>query len=75
VNLLGPEFIVIGGGVAEAGDLLFDEIKAIVRERAFTTMVASPAIMPSTLGENASAVGAAALVLSETVVKRGLLPL
>jgi N-acetylglucosamine repressor len=74
-NLLGPEVIVIGGGVAEAGELLFEEIRGIVRERAFTTMVAPPAIVSSTLRENASAVGAAALVLSETVVKRGLLPL
>ena len=73
-NLLGPEVIVVGGGVTRAGAILFDEIQETIRERAFTTMVAPPRIVPSALGENASAIGAAALVLSETIVKRGLLP-
>jgi glucokinase len=73
-NLLDPEIVIIGGGVAGAGDLLFGEIEKTLKERAFTTMVASPSVVPSALGENASAVGAAALVLSEVVVKRGLLP-
>jgi predicted NBD/HSP70 family sugar kinase len=73
-NLLGPEYIIIGGGVTRAGAVLFDEIRKTIEERAFTTMVAPPRIIKSTLGENASAVGAAALVLSETIVKRGFLP-
>ncbi len=74
VNLLEPEIVVIGGGVAGAGETLFEEIREIVRERAFTTLIASPRIVPCGLGENASAIGAAALVLDETIVKRGLLP-
>jgi glucokinase-like ROK family protein len=74
VNLLGPEHIIIGGGVTRAGAVLFDEIRQIIEERAFTTMITPPKIVESALGENASAVGAAALVLSETIVRRGFLP-
>ncbi|MBN1835079.1 MAG: ROK family transcriptional regulator [Spirochaetales bacterium] len=74
INLLDPEIVIIGGGVAGAGELLFDEVRKTLKQRAFTTMVATPPLVPSLLGENASAIGAATLVLSEIVTKRGLLP-
>ncbi|MDD5729449.1 MAG: ROK family protein, partial [Victivallales bacterium] len=35
VNFLNPEIIVIGGGVANAGALIMDPIRRVVRERAF----------------------------------------
>ncbi|MEA4884151.1 MAG: ROK family protein [Clostridia bacterium] len=65
VNLLSPELVVIGGGVARAGDILFDEVRKTVRERAFTTMVNLPEIVPSAQGEDSSSIGAAALVFEE----------
>ena len=34
VNLLNPEKIIIGGGVADAGDILFDPIKDTIARRA-----------------------------------------
>ncbi len=67
VNILGPELIIIGGGVAQSGDVLLDEIKKTISKRAFTTMVNKPSIVLSALGENASSIGAAALVLSRTL--------
>jgi len=70
VNLFSPEMVVIGGGVSRAGDLLFNEIKCVVRKRAFTTMVNLPEIVPSSLGEDASSIGAAALVL-ENMLETG----
>jgi len=33
VNLINPEIIVIGGGVAQLGDLLLDPIRKTVKER------------------------------------------
>ncbi len=65
VNLLSPEIVVIGGGVARAGDILFDEVRSTVQKRAFTTMVNLPPIVPSDKGEDASSIGAAALVFEE----------
>jgi N-acetylglucosamine repressor len=63
VNLLAPEVIVIGGGVALSGEILFAEIRKTVKARAFTTMVSDPPIVPSVLGENASGIGVCALAL------------
>jgi predicted NBD/HSP70 family sugar kinase len=34
VNLLNPELVVVGGGVAQIGDLYFDAMRHNVRERA-----------------------------------------
>ncbi|HPU75930.1 MAG TPA: ROK family protein [Bacillota bacterium] len=65
VNLLSPEIVVIGGGVARAGGILFDEVRKTVQRRAFTTMVNLPPIVPSARGEDASSIGAAALVFEE----------
>jgi len=37
-------------------------------------MVANPPVVPAALGDSSSAIGAAALVLNEVVIKQGLLP-
>ena len=47
INLLNPELIVIGGGVSKAGEFFFEEIKNIIKKRAFTTMVKTPEIVTS----------------------------
>ena len=65
VNMLSPDVVIIGGGVSRPGDILFNEVRATVEERAFTAMVNLPPIVPSAQGEEASSVGAAALVLEE----------
>lgn len=65
VNMLSPDVVIIGGGVSRAGDILFNEVRATVEERAFTAMVNLPPIVPSAQGEEASSVGAAALVFEE----------
>ncbi len=65
INVLNPEKIVIGGGVAEAGKILFDAIKASVRGRAMKVPAAAVEILKAKLGEDAGLIGAAALVLKE----------
>ena len=56
---LTPERVVIGGGVARAGDLLFEPIRAEVRRRVRVAPVDRIAIVPAELGPIAGAVGAA----------------
>ena len=73
INLLNPELIVIGGGVSKAGEFFFEEIKNVIKKRAFTTMVKTPEIVTSSLNEDASSIGAAALVLYEIISTKGLL--
>jgi glucokinase len=66
VNVLDPEVVVVGGGVAAAGDLLMGSARI-----AFATSVEAPAHRPevplvvASLGNDAGAVGAAALALEE----------
>ncbi len=67
VNILNPEVIIVGGGVANTGELLFREIKNNVKKRAFTTMMRFPEILPSMLGEQASSIGVAAYVFEEII--------
>jgi len=65
VNLLNPELVVIGGGVAEAGEILFDTIRKTVNERAMSVPAQSVKIVPAKLKENAGLIGAAVLAREE----------
>lgn len=59
IEVLNPECVVIGGGVALAGEPLFDAIRQTVRERARTVDVDNVRIVPATLGTDAGMIGAA----------------
>lgn len=61
VNLLDPELIVIGGGVAQAGDDLIARIRQEL-ETASKVGVEPPPVVPARLGEDAGILGGAALV-------------
>jgi glucokinase len=57
---VGPRRIVIGGGVAQAGELLLDPIRRSMREHIFVMPVDQVEIVPSQLGNNAGMIGVAA---------------
>lgn len=59
VVVLNPDRVVLGGGVAGAGDLLLDPIRDEVRKRVHVTDLAALQIVPAELGVWAGAVGAA----------------
>ncbi len=62
VNLLDSEIVVIGGGLAEAGDLLLDPIRAAYGELVMGAAHREPVpIVQAELGERAGAWGAALL--------------
>ncbi|MDR7537326.1 MAG: ROK family protein [Armatimonadota bacterium] len=60
VNLLNPAMLIIGGGVARAGELLLGPVRRIVQAEAFERPAAAVQIVPAALGLHAGAVGAAA---------------
>lgn len=62
INLLNPEKVIIGGGVAEAGDLLFDPIRRTIKERAMVVAGSSVEIVPAELGNSAGVIGASMLI-------------
>jgi glucokinase len=59
VNLFNPELVVIGGGFARAGDLLFEPARRVVAERALTPARDIVRIVPAQLGVEAGLIGAA----------------
>ncbi len=60
VNLLSPDRIVIGGGLAQAGRWLFEPIRRTLRERAMRPLGNIP-VVPAKLGMSAGVVGSALL--------------
>ncbi len=63
VTLLDLDVVVIGGGVAAAGALLFDPIADAYARYAGLGYAASPRVVPALLGGDAGLIGAAAVVL------------
>jgi glucokinase len=59
ITVLSPDTVVLGGGVAAAGELLFAPIRAEVARRVRTTAIDEVAIVPAELGTWAGAIGAA----------------
>ncbi|HTQ97280.1 MAG TPA: ROK family protein, partial [Candidatus Acidoferrum sp.] len=70
INLLNPELIVIGGGVASAiGELILPEIERTIRERAMIQGDNQVKIQISKLEERDWAVGATLLVVEKALAK------
>jgi glucokinase len=57
--VLAPDTIVIGGGVAQSGDILLKEIRSAMHERAHLYPTSDINIVPATLGFYAGSIGAA----------------
>jgi len=63
VNVFNPELVIIGGGIAAAGDLVFKPMESELKERAFETYTKDMAVRPAELGNWAGVVGAGMLAL------------
>ena len=59
ITVLSPDRIVIGGGVAAAGDLLFEPIREEIRRRVRTTALDDVVVVAAELGTWAGSIGAA----------------
>ncbi|MFI5978030.1 ROK family protein [Streptomyces sp. NPDC051452] len=59
LTLLDPRTLIIGGGLAEAGEVLFEPLRDAVRRR--VTFQKLPAIVPAALGDTAGCLGAGLL--------------
>ncbi|KUN11845.1 ROK family protein [Streptomyces canus] len=59
LTLLDPRTLIIGGGLAEAGDTLFTPLREAVRRR--VTFQKLPTIVPAALGDTAGCLGAGLL--------------
>jgi glucokinase len=65
INLLNPDAVVIGGGVANAGKILFDKVEEVILKRAMSVQAKHVKIFKAKLGSDAGMIGAAILVKEE----------
>jgi len=61
--LLNPDTIVVGGGVAKAGDLVLDPTRRSIEARTVKLFHENLRLVPAVLGNDAGIIGNAALVL------------
>jgi glucokinase len=59
ITVISPDCVVVGGGVAAAGELLFAPIRAEIARRVRTTSIDDVALVRAELGTWAGAIGAA----------------
>ena len=64
IHLYNPKRIAIGGGIAKAGDFIFETLRAVVKQHALTDEAKETEIVPIQLGDEATLIGAATLVLN-----------
>jgi glucokinase-like ROK family protein len=67
INLFNPQGVVIGGGVAQAGDIFFNNIKHHVAKRVMYKHAQQTKILPVTMGMRSAVMGAISLILNEVL--------
>ena len=63
INTLAPDMVIVGGGVARAGKVLFDPLRVGVRRRVMPVHRSSVRIVRAKRGDRAVLLGAAAMAL------------
>ena len=63
LNLLNPKMVIIGGGIARAGDLLLDSVRETIAGLSLPASISNAEIKTAGLNEWGIAVGAATLAL------------
>jgi glucokinase len=63
-SLCDVPVVSIGGGLSQAGPLLFDPLHEALREYARLEFTREVRVVPAALGQSAGLVGAAALILA-----------
>ena len=67
INLLDPDMVIISGGIVNAGDILLERLIPIIKERQMKFAGRNVKIKVGELGENATSMGAAAMILSKYI--------
>jgi len=65
VNVFNPAMVILGGGIAQAGDQILIPVRQIVRQRARRLLAEHVQIVLATLGNDAGVIGGAYLVFKE----------
>lgn len=71
INLINPSVVIIGGGVAEVGDLLTAPIRKVVRERSLRASEHAVKITTAMLGRRSTLIGAM-VAATNTAIHNGI---
>ncbi|MDD4169986.1 MAG: ROK family protein [Desulfotomaculaceae bacterium] len=63
INLLNPDMVVLGGGVMEIGELIWQGVRQEVEARTFQSSRTRAQIVPAALGQRSGVLGAIALAM------------
>jgi len=74
LNLLNPEMVILGGGIARAGDLLLDAVRDTIVGLSLPASICNAEIRTTGLNEWGIAVGAATLALEAALEEPSLFP-
>ncbi len=69
INMLDPQLVIFGGGMSQSGDYFLEAVKDVIQKRSYVFGLnrAIPRFVLADFGEDMNAVGAAALVLENTL--------
>jgi len=67
VNLFNPGMVVVGGGVAQIGDLFLQPIRTAVSRRSLPAAARTVKITTAILGRRSSSIGSAVEALSTAI--------
>ncbi len=68
VNILDPEAVILGGGIAQAGGVLLDPLREELAKVEWRPAGAGVKLLPAALGEWAGAIGAARVALLDILI-------
>lgn len=68
INIINPDVIAIGGGLADMGDILLGPAYAVAETRAFAPAYEAVRFAPAERGGHSGVIGAAAHALQEADV-------
>jgi glucokinase len=66
VNVLNPEVVILGGGIAEGGKEFVDIVRETIMKRALAAAIEGLDVVPARLGNAAGFIGAAFLGASQS---------
>ena len=74
LNIMNPAMVILGGGLARLGNVLLGPLRETVRRRTLISSLVACEIRTSELGGQATAVGAATMVLEAALADSSLFP-
>lgn len=71
IHIINPTKIIIGGGVSRSGEFILEAIQKTIKDRALTPQAKETEVVLTSIGDQATALGAVALLLVELFERNG----